>query len=79
MSRPGYLPVLMQYHRALKQKTALLAMLQKGESGREGRVANSLHAFNQQLLEHGLEIVEYRTSYLNQLQELLQEKAAVVL
>ena len=73
MSRPAYLPVLMQYHRALKQKLALLAMLQKGESGRKEGL-RSLHAFNQQLLEHGLEIVEYRTAYLNQLQELLRKK-----
>lgn len=73
MSRPVYLPVLMQYHRALKQKTALLAMLQKGEPGkREG--LQSLQAFNQQLLEHGLEVVQYRTIYLNQLQELLRKK-----
>ena len=78
MSRPAYLPVLMQYHRALKQKLALLAMLQKGESGRKEGL-RSLHAFNQQLLEHGLEIVEYRTAYLNQLQELLQKEKAVVL
>jgi DNA replication and repair protein RecF len=41
-------------------------------SRREGW--NSLMAFNQQLLEHGLEIVRYRTSYLDQLQELLLEK-----
>jgi DNA replication and repair protein RecF len=73
MSRPTYLPVLMQYHRALKQKNALLAMLQKGESGKKEGL-RSLHAFNQQLLEHGLEIVEYRNSYLNQLQQLLHKK-----
>jgi DNA replication and repair protein RecF len=73
MSRPAYLPVLMQYHRALKQKTALLAMLQKGEPGKKEGL-RSLHAFNQQLLEHGLEIVEYRKAYLNQLQELLLKK-----
>lgn len=73
MSRPGYLPVLMNYHRAVRQKTALLAILQRGEiSRREGW--NSLAAFNQQLLEHGLEVVRYRTAYLEQLQELLLER-----
>lgn len=73
MSRPGYLPVLMNYYRAVRQKTALLAILQRGEiNRREGW--NSLAAFNQQLLEHGLEVVRYRTAYLDLLQELLLEK-----
>jgi DNA replication and repair protein RecF len=73
MSRPGYLPVLLSYHRALKQKTALFSMLQRGEiARREGR--SSLDAFNQQLLEHGLEIARYRAEYLARLQELLREK-----
>lgn len=73
MSRPGYLPVLMNYHRAVRQKTALLAILQRGEMNRREGM-NSLAAFNQQLLEHGLEVVHYRTEYLDQLQELLREK-----
>jgi DNA replication and repair protein RecF len=73
MSRPGYLPVLVNYHRAVRQKTALLALVQRGEiNRREG--LNSLAAFNQQLLEHGLEVVRYRAAYLDQLQELLREK-----
>jgi DNA replication and repair protein RecF len=73
MSRPAYLPVLMQYHRALKQKAALLMMLQKGESGKKEGL-QSLQAFNQQLLEHGFEVVQYRRTYLKQLQELLRKK-----
>jgi DNA replication and repair protein RecF len=63
----------MNYHRAVRQKTALLALLQRGEiARREG--LSSLTAFNQQLLQHGLEVARYRTAYLGELQELLLEK-----
>src|SRR3989304_8326424 len=72
VSKPAYLPVLLQYHRVIKQKNALLLLLQRGEMGRkEGW--DEAASFNQQLLEHGLEIVRERTGYLSQLQQLLRE------
>jgi DNA replication and repair protein RecF len=73
MSRPSYLPVLLQYHRALKQKNALLTSLQQREAKRT-ETENGIRAFNQQLLDHGLEIVNHRKNYLVRLQELLREK-----
>src|SRR6185503_10014464 len=70
MSRPAYLPVLVNYHRALRQKTAIL-------QGTEPARKDVLAAFNQQLLQHGLEIVQYRLEYLDRLRELLREKQAL--
>lgn len=73
VSRPGYLQELMQYHRAMKQKNALLGMLQRGETGRREGIEEVL-SFNRQLLEHGLKVVAHRVAYLDRLQELLCEK-----
>jgi len=75
MSKPGYLPVLMQYHRAMKQKNALLmrAVDPRGGLGRK-EVVEEIISFNQQLLESGLEIAEQRKAYLDRLQELLRTK-----
>jgi DNA replication and repair protein RecF len=73
ISRPGYLPVLLQYHRAVRQKTALLLSLQRGEVNRKDALPE-LASFNQQLLQHGLEIVGERVEYLNRLQELVSRK-----
>ena len=75
MSKSGYLVSLVQYHRALKQKNALLMRMNQPYSNiskREG--VDEISSFNQQLLESGLEIAEQRQSYLNRLQELLQNR-----
>lgn len=73
MSRPGYLSPLLQYHRAVKQKNALLAGLQSGEiTGKEAR--EEIRSFNQQLIVHGIEVVNQRLSYLNRLQKLLDKR-----
>lgn len=73
VSKPGYLPVLMQYHRALRQKNALLVALQRREISRsEG--CNGVRAFNAQLIDRGLEIVEQRMIYLQLLKDFLNKK-----
>lgn len=73
VTKPGYLSVLMNYHRAVKQKNALMSQLQRGEGSRKELMEEAV-SFNQQLLVHGLEIVKERVSYLDQLQELLEAK-----
>ncbi|HJZ11603.1 MAG TPA: DNA replication and repair protein RecF [Acidobacteriota bacterium] len=73
ISKPGYLPELMQLHRTIKQKNALLLTLQRGEIGKkEG--AEELRSFNEQLVQHGVAVTEQRRSYLTRLTELLHEK-----
>jgi DNA replication and repair protein RecF len=73
VTRPGYLSALMHYHRAVKQKNALLLQMQRGEGNRKELIEEAL-SFNQQLLTHGIEIVKERMNYLSQLQELLESK-----
>jgi DNA replication and repair protein RecF len=73
MSKPSYLPELMNYHRALKQKNALLFLLQRREVNRKEAI-EEVHSFNQQLLEHGLTVAADRAEYINLLQELLSGK-----
>jgi DNA replication and repair protein RecF len=73
VSKPGYLPLLMQYHRALRQKNALLAALQRHEIGKtEG--CNGIRAFNSQMVDRGLEILQQRVKYLELLKELVNGK-----
>ena len=73
VSKTGYLPLLLQYHRAVKQKNALLQSAQKGEVSRKDAIEEIL-SFNEQLATHGLEIAKYRGLYVAELQELLNEK-----
>jgi DNA replication and repair protein RecF len=73
ISKPGYLPVLLQYHRAVRQKNALLQSLQRGEASRKETV-EEIRSFNVQLLQHGLEVVKHRSTYVNELQQLLQDR-----
>lgn len=76
VSKPGYLPVLMQYHRALRQKNALLGALQRREIGKTDG-CNGVRAFNTQLVDRGLEIVQQRMRYLVLLQDFLKSKRAL--
>lgn len=73
VSRPGYLPVLLQFHRALRQKNALLQALQRGEIGRREAI-EEIRSFNAQLLQHGLEIAGYRSNYVTELGQMLEKK-----
>jgi DNA replication and repair protein RecF len=73
VSKSGYLSVLLQYHRAVKQKNALLQSLQRSEISKKEAV-EEIRSFNEQLLKLGLEIVKYRTNYVTELQELLQTR-----
>ena len=73
MSKPGYLPVLLQFHRALKQKNALLQGLQRGELKRRD-VIEEIRSFNSQLLQHGMQVAAYRSDYVTELQRILQNK-----
>lgn len=76
VSKPGYLPVLMQYHRALRQKNALLGALQRREIGRTDG-CNGVRAFNTQLVDRGLEIVQQRMRYLDLLNDFFKTKRAL--
>jgi DNA replication and repair protein RecF len=76
VSKPGYLPVLMQFHRSIKQKNALLQALQRGSVARREAI-DEIRSFNAQLLEHGLKISEYRAQYVTELQRLLQRKSGL--
>jgi len=73
VSKTGYLPLLLQYHRAVKQKNALLQSAQRGEISRKDALEEIL-SFNEQLVTHGLEIAKYRALYVAELQELLNQK-----
>lgn len=73
ISKPGYLPVLMLLHRTIKQKNALLLLLQRGEIGKKEGV-DELRSFNQQLVQHGVAVTQHRRDYLTQLAEVLREK-----
>lgn len=73
MTSPGYFSELIQYHRAVKQKNALLMMIQNGQVRRREGLAE-IHSFNEQLAEHGYQVVDHRLRYLKQLQQLLREK-----
>lgn len=73
VSRPGYLATLMQYHRTLKQKNALLISMQRSDIPRIDGI-EQMHSFNQQLVEHGQAIVKERQKYLSDLQQLLRRK-----
>ena len=73
VSKPGYLPVLMHFHRAIRQKNAVLQNLQRGTGARKEGI-EEIRAFNVQLLQHGVEIARYRSQYITELQELLYSK-----
>jgi DNA replication and repair protein RecF len=73
VSRPGYLPVLLQFHRSIKQKNALLQSAQRGEIARR-EALEEIRAFNVQLVRNGLEIASYRQAYVSELQQLLKNK-----
>lgn len=73
MSRPSYLPELMNYNRALKQKNTLLVQLQRKESKRKEGI-EEIRSFNEQLLEHGMRILSDRIEYIRVLQDLLKQK-----
>jgi DNA replication and repair protein RecF len=73
ISKPGYLPVLLQYHRAVRQKNALLQSLQRAEVSRKETI-EEIRSFNVQLLQHGLEVVSQRSAYVTELQQLLQNR-----
>lgn len=73
MSKQGYLHVLMQYHRALRQKNALLILLQREQISRNEGI-DEIQSFNQQLLEHGQAVARERAAYLGALQKLLEGK-----
>ncbi len=70
VSRPGYLPVLLQFHRAIKQKNVLLQSLQRGEVNRREAI-EEIRSFNVQLLQNGLQIAGHRSDYVTELQQLL--------
>jgi DNA replication and repair protein RecF len=73
ISEPAYLPLLVRYHSAIRQKVAMLQRLQRGEvTRREG--CGAIAAFNQQLLEGGLLIAGKRVQYLDSLLELLRRR-----
>lgn len=73
MTSPGYLLELIQYHRAVRQKNALLLMMQKGQVSRKEGFAE-MYSFNRQLAEHGYQVVQERIQYLEDLQSLLRER-----
>jgi DNA replication and repair protein RecF len=75
VSKTGYLPLLLQYHRAVKHKNALLQSAQKGDLSRKDAMEEVL-SFNAQLATHGLEIAKYRAIYVAELQEILDQKTS---
>jgi len=72
VSKSGYLSVLLQYHRAVRQKNALLQSAQRNEIPRRDAV-DEIRSFNEQLLLHGLEVAKQRGLYVRELQDLLAE------
>ena len=73
VSRPGYLPVLMQFHRAIRQKNVLLQNVQRGVASRREAI-EEIRSFNVQLLQQGMQIARYRLEYVTELEQLLQNK-----
>jgi DNA replication and repair protein RecF len=73
MSKTGYLPLLLQYHRAVRQKNALLQSAQRGDLSRKD-AREEILSFNEQLVVHGLEVAKYRSLYVGELQQQLNRK-----
>ena len=65
---PVYYADLKEYHRALKQRNALLKILQKDKSQRE-----SLSIWDDQLLNYGKRIIKTRTAFVKKASELASE------
>jgi DNA replication and repair protein RecF len=56
---------LREYHRALKQRNALLKILQKDRSGQD-----SLSIWDEQLVNYGLRIIKTRSSFVKKISEI---------
>jgi DNA replication and repair protein RecF len=59
---PVYYSDLREYHRALKQRNALLKLLQKGKPDRD-----SLSVWDEQSTNYGLRIIKTRTSFIKKI------------
>ncbi|MCL1884202.1 MAG: DNA replication/repair protein RecF [Defluviitaleaceae bacterium] len=62
---PVYYNDLREYHRALKQRNALLKILQKDKSERE-----SLSIWDEQLTTHGLRIIKARSGFIQNIESI---------
>jgi DNA replication and repair protein RecF len=65
---PVYYSDLREYHRALKQRNALLKILQKEKSDRE-----SLSIWDEQLVNYGRRIIKTRTSFVKKISRIASE------
>ncbi|MBX7219486.1 MAG: DNA replication and repair protein RecF [Blastocatellia bacterium] len=71
--KPGYVQILADYNRTLKQKNALLKTV--GEDGtRPPQFNDLLDVWNVQMVEHGTAIHRARTEYVNQLNQVLDAR-----
>jgi len=65
---PVYYGDLREYHRALKQRNALLKILQKDAPGQD-----SLSVWDQQLANYGKRIMKLRSNFIRKINEIAQE------
>jgi len=65
---PVYYSDLKEYHRALKQRNALLKILQKDKSQRE-----SLSVWDEQLVNYGLRIIKTRSAFIKKINTIAAE------
>lgn len=64
---PSYVYALAHYRRVLEQRNRLLKALREG--GQRGLLADSLAAWDEQLLDHGAHLVERRRQFVRHLEE----------
>src|SRR5262249_50763609 len=68
---PSFLNTISRYNQVIKQKNKLLGAA--SESGNPNQFVNEIEAWNEQLVELGASIHNHRTSYVERLNEVLDQ------
>ena len=71
--KPGYLKVLMEYRRAIRQKNRFLTDSARGLTGNGGRFLIELEAWNERIVDLGSRILLERADHVSRLREHLRE------
>jgi len=68
--RPAYYHVLGQYHRTLEQRNKLIKKIRFSESE---AMRDTVFVWNEKLVDYGIELIAYRTAFMEELQALAQK------
>jgi len=71
--KPGYLKVLVDYRKAIRQKNRLLGDAGRGSTGNERGFLIELEAWNERLIDLGSRILMERAAHVNRLHALVRE------